>query len=97
MADINIDRKRCKGCCLCVSSCPIGNIKMSDEANMQGNFFAEVVDTDECTGCALCCQMCPDMAIEIKDDKAKTSRPIVEYKTDKGSAKKVTVKGKSPV
>ena len=93
MADINIDRKRCKGCCLCVSSCPRGNIKMSDEANMQGHFYAEVVDTDECNGCALCCQMCPDIAIEIKDNKAKPSRPIIDYKTDKGSAKKVNVKG----
>jgi Pyruvate/2-oxoacid:ferredoxin oxidoreductase delta subunit len=66
---------------------------MSDEANMQGHFYAEVVDTDDCTGCALCCQMCPDMAIEIKDCKVKTARPIIDYKTDKGSAKKVTVKG----
>ena len=89
MADIKIDVGRCKGCCLCVSSCPIGNIEMSAEPNDKGSFYAEVVDTEKCTGCALCCQMCPDMAIEIRGKvKDKPSRAIVDHGGDKTGVKK---------
>ncbi|MGI6271190.1 MAG: 4Fe-4S binding protein [Anaerohalosphaeraceae bacterium] len=65
MADIKIDKNRCKGCCLCVAECPRGNIRMSQLLNDAGHPYAEIVDKDNCTGCALCCQMCPDMAISI--------------------------------
>ncbi|AQT68428.1 2-oxoglutarate-acceptor oxidoreductase subunit OorD [Anaerohalosphaera lusitana] len=67
MADINIDKKKCKGCCLCVSCCPRGNIEMSDEPNEAGAYYACIIDEKECTGCAICCQMCPDVAIEIEE------------------------------
>ncbi len=77
MANIKIDSKRCKGCCLCVAECPRGNIRMSELFNSAGQHYAEIIDTDECTGCALCCQMCPDMAIRIEKD-AKKGRSIKE-------------------
>jgi 2-oxoglutarate ferredoxin oxidoreductase subunit delta len=68
MANINIDSDRCKGCCLCVAECPLGNIRMSEIFNKAGHHYAEIIDKDKCTGCALCCQMCPDMAIRIGPD-----------------------------
>ena len=78
MVNIKVDAERCKGCCLCVSECPRGLIRMSEVFNKSGNPFAEITDLEKCTGCALCCQMCPDMAIEI-DEKAKTDKiPIKE-------------------
>ena len=84
MANINIDAERCKGCCLCVSECPRGCIRMSEIFNKSGNSFAEIADIENCTGCALCCQMCPDMAIEI-DAKKKTKVPIKETVKHKSS------------
>ena len=73
MADIKIDKQRCKGCCLCVAVCPLGNIRMSELFNEAGNHYAEIIDTDDCTGCALCCQMCPDLAIQIYDIPAQSA------------------------
>ena len=67
MANITIDSERCKGCCLCVAQCPLGNIRMSELFNKAGSHYAEIIDKDKCTGCALCCQICPDIAIRIQE------------------------------
>jgi len=74
MANIKIDSQRCKGCCLCVAQCPLGNIRMSELFNEAGHHYAEIIDPDKCTGCALCCQMCPDLAIEIRENTKKPER-----------------------
>ncbi len=66
MAKINIDKEKCKGCCLCVSECPRGVIEMSGEQNAKGYLYASIKDETKCTGCALCCQMCPEVVIEVK-------------------------------
>ncbi len=74
MADIRIDKNRCKGCCLCVAECPRGNIRMSELLNEAGQSYAEIVNVDDCTGCALCCQMCPDLAISISGRKPQANK-----------------------
>ena len=89
MANIKIDTDRCKGCCLCVSECPRGCIRMSEIFNESGNFFAEVTDVMNCTGCALCCQMCPDMAIEI-DVREKAKVPIKDASQRKTNKELIT-------
>jgi 2-oxoglutarate ferredoxin oxidoreductase subunit delta len=78
MAKIKIDSGKCKGCCLCVSECPRGNIRMSEIFNKSGHSFAEIIDIEDCTGCALCCQMCPDIAIQIEDKNRASKIPIKE-------------------
>jgi len=65
MAKIKINKQRCKGCELCVISCPKGLIVISDETNDFGVRVARSKDTKECSGCALCAIMCPDCAIEV--------------------------------
>ena len=84
MANIKVDAERCKGCCLCVSECPRGYIRMSEVFNSSGNSFAEVTDIENCTGCALCCQICPDMAIEI-EAKKKAKVSIVDVPAHKSN------------
>jgi len=74
MADIRIYKHRCKGCCLCVSQCPVGNIRMSEVLNEGGFSYAEIIDAEECTGCGLCCLMCPDVAIEIGAEEKERIR-----------------------
>ena len=71
MANIKINKERCKGCCLCVAECPRGIIHMSDEPNEKGFYYPVIDDTGECIGCSLCCQMCPDLVFEIDEEEKK--------------------------
>ena len=59
---------RCKGCGLCVSACPRGNIRMSEALGTDGYPYAELIDPAKCNRCGLCYQMCPDAAIEIPEE-----------------------------
>ncbi|MFH1614029.1 MAG: 4Fe-4S binding protein [Planctomycetota bacterium] len=63
---IRFDIGRCKGCGLCVDACPRSNIRMSEEHNRLGHFYAQVIDESKCNGCGLCYRVCPDMVIEIE-------------------------------
>ena len=53
-----IDKERCKGCEVCIASCPFSVIAMSEEVNSKGYRFAIKVN-DECTGCKACIASCP--------------------------------------
>ena len=65
MGRIAIDRDICKGCYLCMNSCPKGLLKKSNKPNKNGFFPIEFVDTkQECIGCAMCATTCPDIAIK---------------------------------
>ncbi len=55
----------CKGCELCVISCPQQVIGMTDELNLKGYHYAYMVKFEECTGCANCGIVCPDAAITV--------------------------------
>jgi 2-oxoglutarate ferredoxin oxidoreductase subunit delta len=94
MANINIDSERCKGCCLCVAECPLGNIRMSEIFNKAGHHYAEIIDKDKCTCCALCCQMCPDMAIRIGPGPQRP-RNIKEATQSKKTVVTGRIRGKS--
>lgn len=67
---IVIDRERCKGCGLCIETCPNLKIKMDKALNKKGYTparFRESVQQGEkgCTGCAQCATVCPEVAIEV--------------------------------
>jgi 2-oxoglutarate ferredoxin oxidoreductase subunit delta len=65
-AKIEINEDFCKGCGLCVNTCPLHLIKLANRVSPEGYFPAECLDLDgKCTGCALCATMCPDVAIEV--------------------------------
>lgn len=63
---IKIDKKRCKGCGLCVITCHKKLITMSKKRNNSGFALPEIINIKKCNQCAMCCQICPDVAIEIK-------------------------------
>ena len=67
MANVTIDSESCKGCGLCVGTCP-KNILQIDAAqiNRKGHSPAAVRDASLCTGCGFCALMCPDCAITVK-------------------------------
>jgi len=65
-AMIVINEDFCKGCGLCVTTCPLQLIRIANRISARGYFPAECVDPEgKCTGCALCAVMCPDVAIEV--------------------------------
>jgi 2-oxoglutarate ferredoxin oxidoreductase subunit delta len=65
-----IDRERCKGCMLCISSCGKDILKMARKLNSRGFHYPELTDSAKCVGCKLCAEICPDAAIEIERETA---------------------------
>lgn len=65
MAKIDIDKNRCKGCGLCIVTCPKSLIAMSKDLNDQGELYAVQTDDSKCIGCAFCGMICPDAAIVV--------------------------------
>ncbi len=66
MAKITINKESCKGCGLCVLSCPKKLLQISDKSNKNGYFVVEIKDMDACVGCASCAVMCPDCVIGVE-------------------------------
>ena len=56
LALVWVDGARCTGCGLCVESCPVGALALSDGMAR--------VDEEACTGCGACIDVCPESAIE---------------------------------
>ncbi len=54
--------EKCKGCSICVKSCPFSAIEMENKIAVIG---------DACTGCGVCVDECPFEAIEKTEDNVK--------------------------
>ena len=57
--------EKCKGCELCISSCPKEILVMSEATNKKGVNFSECIDESKCIACKMCAVTCPDNVIEI--------------------------------
>lgn len=64
-AKLVFHEERCKGCGLCVLTCPRKLLVVSECLNNQGYPVAALTDPEKCNGCALCAEMCPDVVIEV--------------------------------
>ena len=58
-----IEPRRCKGCGVCVHSCPTGVLVLTAEGK------ADVTEIARCVFCGICEQRCPDFAISIHKEK----------------------------
>ncbi|MDR0992784.1 MAG: 4Fe-4S binding protein [Ruminococcus sp.] len=66
MGSIAINDEKCKGCSLCVTTCPKKCITISQiKRNRKGYMVAEFTAPENCIGCAMCAKMCPDVCITV--------------------------------
>lgn len=71
-----MDVEKCKGCEVCVVSCPVGVIALAQEVNGKGYRYACMHLPDACTGCASCALVCPDSVIAVYKVKIASSETI---------------------
>jgi 2-oxoglutarate ferredoxin oxidoreductase subunit delta len=57
--DVTIDVEECKGCGLCVESCPPGCLRLAAELSRYGVHPATYTG-EGCTGCGACFYCCPE-------------------------------------
>ena len=69
---VKIDTEICKGCELCIVSCPQASLGLSATINHKGYRFAQLVQNN-CTGCTNCALVCPDAAITVYREVTKAA------------------------
>lgn len=67
---VNIINEKCKGCTICVKSCPFGAITMSGKLAVIGV---------ACTSCGVCVDKCPFGAILKVEEEKKAVADLSEY------------------
>lgn len=55
----------CKGCGLCVHSCPTGTLLLEDNPGSKFGTSVRVDAEEYCIGCKMCEDKCPDFAIFV--------------------------------
>ncbi len=68
---IVVDIERCKGCELCIESCPTDVIRMETKVNSKGYHYAYMAYPEKCTGCVNCAIVCPDAVITVYRTKVE--------------------------
>ena len=66
-----VNTERCKGCNLCVVSCPWDVLSLNKEANSKGYNYSYMLAPENCVGCATCAYICPDACITVYKVKAE--------------------------
>jgi NAD-dependent dihydropyrimidine dehydrogenase PreA subunit len=56
---VEVDHDECKGCGLCIESCPAQALELGPELNHYGVRPARQ-KADTCTGCGICYYVCPE-------------------------------------
>jgi 2-oxoglutarate ferredoxin oxidoreductase subunit delta len=56
---VDVNQEECKGCGLCVESCPPKALRLSAELNHYGVHPAQYLG-EVCSGCGICYFVCPE-------------------------------------
>lgn len=75
--DVKINQDECKGCGLCVESCPPKVLELAAELSAYGVHPAQYKG-DGCTGCGICFYACPEPGA-ITVYRAAVSKPEVKH------------------
>ena len=66
IGDVEVNRDHCKGCDLCVVSCPTDVLELEPrEVNDRGYHYVYMKNPDNCIGCANCGYVCPDACLTV--------------------------------
>lgn len=57
----------CKGCDLCIGSCPVGILALGDDDRI------EVTDISRCVFCGICAVRCPDFVFMLQRPEGEAS------------------------
>lgn len=70
MNHVIINSEECKGCRLCIESCPKDCLMICSNINTIGYQYAEF-QSEHCTACGICYYVCPELGAitVIKEDK----------------------------
>lgn len=69
MNRVTIDAQVCKGCALCVATCPKKVLELDMATlNSKGYNPAQVAHQENCIACAMCAIICPDSAIMVEKE-----------------------------
>ena len=67
-----VNTERCKGCNLCVVSCPTSVLSLQPtEVNIRGYHYVYMKNPDDCIGCANCGYVCPDGVLTVYRKKVE--------------------------
>ncbi|MCX6053805.1 MAG: 4Fe-4S dicluster domain-containing protein [Chloroflexi bacterium] len=71
---IIVNEKFCKGCELCVASCPQAVLGLVNDHITAKGYHPAALIAEGCTGCAICSIVCPEAAITVFREKTGTNR-----------------------
>jgi 2-oxoglutarate ferredoxin oxidoreductase subunit delta len=77
-----VDTVICKGCELCIVACPQESLGLSEQINLKGYKYAELI-LDNCTGCINCALVCPEAAITVYRQPKSAKKKSVEVEQEK--------------
>ncbi len=62
---IVVDTEKCKGCSVCIPTCPTDVIQLAKDVNRKGYHFLYMENPEECIACKNCAIVCPDGVISV--------------------------------
>jgi 2-oxoglutarate ferredoxin oxidoreductase subunit delta len=85
---VAVDVEECKGCGLCVESCPPKRLELGPELNTYGAHPVHYTGQD-CTGCGICFYCCPEpgaLTVYRVKAKAKADAPTTPQEVEHAPA-----------
>ncbi len=71
---IVVNEVYCKGCELCVASCPQEVIALDQDRITAKGYHPAALLKDGCTGCGICSVVCPEAAIVVYRESTRVKR-----------------------
>lgn len=60
MNHVDVCKDECKGCGVCVDTCPWDCLKIGDEINAIGYQHVVFIGFGRCSACGMCYRVCPE-------------------------------------
>ena len=69
MYRLHLNPTYCKGCGICIDTCPKHVIESTRCLDAKGHMLPKEGNMIRCSGCRICELVCPDFAIAIEEDE----------------------------